>query len=227
MSVRELVLKFERDRWRACGDGVDVAHRELRGLEALDRSAARGRSARSTCELKFDMASLPRWLHQYHGHYCNYTLRVPRRGAAHDAGRDARSRAMQEQSPTTNRRWSSGMLGTEDWWAVWIGLAIFAASLVSLAGADLVGWMARPRAVGMDATSRARSRGASCSRRPARRTRAGIRSRRSPSTYVVFTALFCVGARYLAARRAAVRSRFHGAVRRHLGRRGSPATSCT
>ena len=46
---------------------------------------------------------------------------------------------------TTNRRWWSGMLRTEDWWSVWIGLAIFAASLLSLAGADLVGWMARPR----------------------------------------------------------------------------------
>ena len=32
-------------------------------------------------KLEFDMASLPRWLHQYHGHYCNYTLHVPPRGA--------------------------------------------------------------------------------------------------------------------------------------------------
>lgn len=46
---------------------------------------------------------------------------------------------------TTNRRWSSGMLGTEDWWAVWIGLGVFAASLASLGGVDFVGWMARPR----------------------------------------------------------------------------------
>jgi uncharacterized membrane protein YadS len=47
---------------------------------------------------------------------------------------------------TTSRRWHSGMLATEDWWSVWIGLAIFGASLLSLAGLDLVGWMARPRA---------------------------------------------------------------------------------
>jgi uncharacterized membrane protein YadS len=46
---------------------------------------------------------------------------------------------------STNRRWSSGMLATEDWWSVWIGLAIFAVSLLALAGADAVGWMARPR----------------------------------------------------------------------------------
>ena len=45
----------------------------------------------------------------------------------------------------TNRRWSSGMLSTEDWWAVWVGLAIYGLSLASLAGVDLVGWMARPR----------------------------------------------------------------------------------
>jgi uncharacterized membrane protein YadS len=47
---------------------------------------------------------------------------------------------------TTNRRWTSGMLSTEDWWAVWLGLGLYAASLVSLAGLDAVGWMARPRA---------------------------------------------------------------------------------
>jgi uncharacterized membrane protein YadS len=46
---------------------------------------------------------------------------------------------------STNRRWSSGMLSTEDWWSVWIGLALFAAGLFSLAGADLVGWMPRTR----------------------------------------------------------------------------------
>ena len=45
----------------------------------------------------------------------------------------------------TNRRWTSGMLTTEDWWAVWVGLAIYAAALMSLAGLDLVGWMSRPR----------------------------------------------------------------------------------
>ena len=78
MSVRELVLTFERDRWRACGDGVDVVHRELRGLETL-LEAGLAREAPVDVLLKFDMAALPRWLHQYHGHYCNYTLRVPRR----------------------------------------------------------------------------------------------------------------------------------------------------
>lgn len=44
-----------------------------------------------------------------------------------------------------NRRWYSGMATTEDWWAVWLGLAMFAAGLASIAGVDLVGWMAKTR----------------------------------------------------------------------------------
>jgi uncharacterized membrane protein YadS len=47
--------------------------------------------------------------------------------------------------PNVNRGAASGMLATEDWWAVWLGLALYAASLLSLAGADAVGWMPRPR----------------------------------------------------------------------------------
>ena len=80
MSALTLVLSFERDRWHASGDGVDIVHSELRGLETLleERLA---RDAPVDVHLKFDMTSLPRWLHQYHGHYCNYTLRVPRRSA--------------------------------------------------------------------------------------------------------------------------------------------------
>jgi uncharacterized membrane protein YadS len=46
---------------------------------------------------------------------------------------------------TTNWRWSSGMLTTEDWWSVWLGLGLYGASLLSIYGLDLVGWMARPR----------------------------------------------------------------------------------
>lgn len=80
MTGKTLVLSFERGRWRACGDGVDVAHRQLRSLEALIEARLSGAEPVDV-ELKFDMASLPRWLHQYHGHYLNYTLRVPPRGA--------------------------------------------------------------------------------------------------------------------------------------------------
>jgi uncharacterized membrane protein YadS len=45
----------------------------------------------------------------------------------------------------TNRHWRSGMLSTEDWWAVWLGLIMFAAGLTSLWGVDLVGWATAPR----------------------------------------------------------------------------------
>ena len=46
---------------------------------------------------------------------------------------------------TLNRRWTSGMLSTEDWWAVWLGLRVYALSLLALGGIDAVGWMPRPR----------------------------------------------------------------------------------
>jgi uncharacterized membrane protein YadS len=97
---------------------------------------------------------------------------------------------------TTNRRWHSGMLSTEDWWSVWIGLGIFVASLVSLAGVDLVGWMARPRAwewtnlTGEFAWSKLFA--------PAGASYAGWHALASfAATYLVFTALFATGARFL------------------------------
>ncbi len=80
MTAVKLVLEFEGDRWRARGDGVEVAHRELRGLETLIEASVAGERP-VYVELAFDMISLPRWLHQYQAHYCNYTLRVPPRGA--------------------------------------------------------------------------------------------------------------------------------------------------
>ena len=72
-----LVLSYDRDGWHAAGEGVDVAHSELRGLETLLEERLAGAEPVEV-HLAFDMASLPRWLHQYHGHYCNYTLRVGR-----------------------------------------------------------------------------------------------------------------------------------------------------
>ena len=148
------------------------------------------------------MTSLPRWLHQYHGHYCNYTLRVPPRRVLR---------------MTTNRRWHSGMFGTEDWWSVWIGLAIFAASLVSLARCRSRRLDGAAAPVGVDESHRASSPGASCSRRPAPRMRLGIRSR--PGRRLTSCSRRCLRrARVSAPRRAPVRRRFHGAVRRHVGR---------
>ena len=78
MSARALVLSYEDRHWHARGPGVDLEHSELRGLETLI-GAQLAHEAPIVVELCFDMAALPRWLHQYHGHYCNYTLRVPPR----------------------------------------------------------------------------------------------------------------------------------------------------
>lgn len=37
----------------------------------------------------------------------------------------------------------SGLLSSEDWWSVWLGLAIFALSMGVMAGNDLLGWVAK------------------------------------------------------------------------------------
>ncbi|MEC8996139.1 MAG: putative sulfate exporter family transporter [Pseudomonadota bacterium] len=44
-----------------------------------------------------------------------------------------------------NRKWTDGMLRTEDWWAVWLGLIMFFAGLMTIWGIDLVGWMAKTK----------------------------------------------------------------------------------
>lgn len=44
-----------------------------------------------------------------------------------------------------NRKWTDGMLTTEDWWAVWVGLIMFGAGLLSIWGIDAVGWMAKTK----------------------------------------------------------------------------------
>ncbi len=43
-----------------------------------------------------------------------------------------------------NRKWYSGMLTTEDWWSVWLGLLMVVLALVAAAGIDLVGWVTQP-----------------------------------------------------------------------------------
>lgn len=40
---------------------------------------------------------------------------------------------------------NQGLLKTEDWWSVWLGLFIFILSLGSLAGLDLLGWAVTPK----------------------------------------------------------------------------------
>jgi|Deesub1362A_J573_1020465.scaffolds.fasta_scaffold00004_266 uncharacterized membrane protein YadS len=45
----------------------------------------------------------------------------------------------------SNRKWYTGMTTQEDWWAVWLGLGFFCLGLLTLAGVDLVGWIAYPK----------------------------------------------------------------------------------
>lgn len=45
----------------------------------------------------------------------------------------------------TKRKWYSGMLTSEDWWAVWISVFIIFVALLGLFNIDLLGWVAAPK----------------------------------------------------------------------------------
>jgi uncharacterized protein DUF5395 len=81
MTKVDVELRYEHDRWHARGPGIEVVHAELRGIET--QLAARLATDRTPLDvqLRFAVSALPRWLMQYHGHYCNYVLHVPPRGA--------------------------------------------------------------------------------------------------------------------------------------------------
>lgn len=86
---------------------------------------------------------------------------------------------------TVNKKWYAGMASTEDWWAVWLGLIMFLAGLASIWGVDLVGWMAKTK-VWTDLSGSVVVSGKAY-------------GHWSPvasliMTYVVFTALTCLGA---------------------------------
>ncbi|MCP4677951.1 MAG: putative sulfate exporter family transporter [Deltaproteobacteria bacterium] len=51
---------------------------------------------------------------------------------------------MSSTSGLVNRKWYSGMLTQEDYWAVWLGFIFFILGLLSVTGVDLVGWVAYP-----------------------------------------------------------------------------------
>ncbi len=92
---------------------------------------------------------------------------------------------MEASGTQLNRRWYSGMLTSEDWWSVWLGLFMVGLALFSLAGIDLVGWIAEPKkwvdpAQGIVVAGKAYQ---------------GLHPLVSLLvTYVVFTVLTCIGA---------------------------------
>ena len=44
----------------------------------------------------------------------------------------------------TNRKWYTGMLSQEDWWAVWMGLFFFGLGLLTCFNIDVIGWVTYP-----------------------------------------------------------------------------------
>ncbi len=44
-----------------------------------------------------------------------------------------------------NKKWTSGMSYTEDWWSAWLGLFFFGLGLLTIWGLDVVGWIAKPK----------------------------------------------------------------------------------
>jgi hypothetical protein len=78
VTTHEVVITYEDGAWHARGGGLDVAHADLRELDALVTSQLADRTPVDVRCL-FDMTSLPLELHQYQAHYTNYTLRVPAR----------------------------------------------------------------------------------------------------------------------------------------------------
>lgn len=80
MTAHELVLTYEHGAWHAHGAGIALSHADLTELDALVAARLASESPVDV-HLTFDMAALPRGLHQYHAHFCNYTLRVPGRGS--------------------------------------------------------------------------------------------------------------------------------------------------
>lgn len=91
----------------------------------------------------------------------------------------------------TNRRWYSGMTTQEDWWSVWLGLGFFTLGLLSLAGVDLVGWVAYPNLWG-GTVPLSKSVG------PLGKAYAGLGPVGSVIvTYIVFTAATAIGAAFM------------------------------
>jgi hypothetical protein len=78
VSALEVVLSHDGQRWRARCAGLALEHADLCSLDRLVGAALAPAHAGERVHVRFDVDTLPAWLRQYHDHYCNYTLRVPR-----------------------------------------------------------------------------------------------------------------------------------------------------
>lgn len=96
------------------------------------------------------------------------------------------------------RQWYDGMAHSEDWWAVWLGLIMFFAGLLSIAGIDIVGWQAKPSTWSEFAKAA----------KPAGKAWAGLGMWGAIFvTYCVWTVLTCIGAYFM---RLDVKKFFYG-----------------
>ena len=86
---------------------------------------------------------------------------------------------------SVRRSWHSGMASTEDWWAVWLGLFMFLMGLLSIWGIDVVGWQSKA-ATWIEPGKWIKPAG------KAYKDFGWVGS--LISTYVVWTALTCIGA---------------------------------
>jgi hypothetical protein len=78
VSAIEVVLSHDGHRWRARSATFALEHPDLGSLDALIAAALAPTHAGARVHVRFDVDTLPVWLRQYHDHYCNYTLRLPR-----------------------------------------------------------------------------------------------------------------------------------------------------
>ena len=84
-DAHEIVLDYSAGRWRARGEGLELAHADLGTLDRLIASTLAERPHVVRAHVRFDTSRLPVWLRQYHTHYFNYVLKIERPRAAGSA----------------------------------------------------------------------------------------------------------------------------------------------
>jgi hypothetical protein len=91
-----------------------------------------------------------------------------------------------------NRKWTDGMLNTEDWWAVWLGLIMFGVGLLTVWDVELVGWMTKTKTWAWGDFSWKNAL------KPAGKAYKDMHPLVSLGlTYVIFSALTCTGAYFM------------------------------